>query len=216
MTFAARLSAICFAALLAACTVGGGDGMDKGGQTPGNTDPGDPDDPGDMNPDDDIPPPPPPDVAACELDGPLDLAGAETGAVVFAQEDMPTKQAIEYFAYTPDGLFVISLWDGYGALANGFAPGSYQIETDPDTCGVCAAVLAGETADDFAHFLAATGGSIQLDAIDPAGQISGSASGMTFEQVDPDSGAPLADGCNASVASHSFDAQVEPEAPEAP
>lgn len=118
-------------------------------------------------------------------------------------------------------LFVIELWDGFGAFEGGqLEAGTFEIEgpeTALATCGVCVALAANARAEGnqvvFDKQYVATAGTVTVDSIGTrsgnefAGNYSGSASGLVLSEVGPD-GAPVADGCRTAIESLSWDATL--------
>lgn len=121
---------------------------------------------------------------------------------------------------TKPDLIAIELWDGYGAFMDGDAmTGNFAIEGDETavaTCGVCIYVYADATLADGAIVdsekdYIATGGSITIDSID--GNFTGSATGLTFTEIDQtdENGAALPGGCTTAVSSATFDVAITVE-----
>jgi len=139
------------------------------------------------------------------------------GAVSATQSNQPGSQGTRQI-YTmagdlessPEDVLHIELWDQYGVFSGvPAAPGTYTIsgaETSLDTCGVCV-IVGGDIVDGLASqvFLAQSG-TVQIDAITPT--LSGSVTDMTFVQIDPDTGLPVADACTTGVQSGSFSATL--------
>ena len=113
---------------------------------------------------------------------------------------------------TPFDEIEIQLWAGYGALAGGFANGTYPIAGDElqfSTCGVCVFINSQRSdpqtyIDDYF----ATGGSVTLSSV--TGNLTGTFAGLTFEHVTVAMGmtAPVGDGCVTAVAAGTFTAAI--------
>jgi hypothetical protein len=108
--------------------------------------------------------------------------------------------------FGPDRPAGMLLVDGRGPFKGTAAvPGSYKLgeaETSLTTCGACIQ-LGVNTAQALVGFLA-TAGTLTLDAVDT--NVTGSASDLTFQQIDPATGALIEGGCTATAESFSFDA----------
>jgi hypothetical protein len=106
----------------------------------------------------------------------------------------------------------VELWDTFGAFADGSArPGTYGIsgpEQDLASCGVCVFIEIGAagTVVPTRRFLAQSG-TATIDSI--AGTYAGSLTNLTFAELDPETGMPRQDGCEAALGSASFSAPLE-------
>ncbi len=106
----------------------------------------------------------------------------------------------------------IQLWAGYGALAGGFANGTYPIAGDElqfATCGVCVFINSQRSdAMTYVDDYFATGGSVTLSSV--AGNLTGTFNGLTFEHVTVAQGmtTPVGDGCVTTVAAGTFTAPI--------
>lgn len=119
-------------------------------------------------------------------------------------EDLDGSMTRSLYAGIDDASdFALELWDGYGAFAEGAAPGEYTIAGEDaalDTCGLC--VFVDVYVGDYTFSYLATGGSVALETVD--GSLKGSAAGVTLQELDEE-GALRAGGCSVQIDSVSFD-----------
>jgi hypothetical protein len=180
--------------LFAACTVGDTTG------TPGDDDPGI-DAPGGGNTDGQV-------AAACGMPSTTPDIGPVT-ATAAEQRNQPGSQgARKIYTATAtlpgtDEIVQVELWDNLGAFTGGLvAVGTYPLtgaELDYNTCGVC--VLGGSTDAGVTQEYFATGGSVEVVALGPVGQpLTVRVSNITFGEVNPTDGTPIAGGCTAALA----------------
>lgn len=103
----------------------------------------------------------------------------------------------------PSNQLEVSLWTGYGVFADAaIAPGTYTIsgdETSYELCGACAAIWADydPVADEVRQELMAQSGTIVIDSIE--GTMAGSLVDVVFQEVDPDTGEVVPDGCTTTI-----------------
>ena len=104
----------------------------------------------------------------------------------------------------------IALREDTGSFAGTIpAPGEYAIgsgDVAPTTCGLCISVSAMANAN-LVFFYHATAGNLTLTAVDDE-RLTGEATDLTFQRFDPVDREPLDDGCQTTVASFPFDAEV--------
>ncbi len=106
----------------------------------------------------------------------------------------------------PKDSFFIKLVPGNGAFIGGVAPGTYTIsgvDADYNNCGLCVHIIADIVASQGpSKFYFADAGTVTLTSTTPP--IMGSAQGLHFAEVDINSGAPVAGGCQATMDSVEF------------
>lgn len=89
-------------------------------------------------------------------------------------------------------------------------PGDYAIsgvDADPTTCGLCLSVSMTGSPDRI-RLYHAMAGNLTLTAVDDE-RLTGEATDVTLERFDPIDRQPLSDGCQTTIASFPFDAEVE-------
>jgi hypothetical protein len=156
----------------------------------------------------------------------------ETGAGCLLECDLGTPTLGNQTAYVPRGadrspddlvglsllndaepfdLMILDLWSGYGALADGLAPGTYQItgdELDFQTCGVCLYFVADCNAEfDCQQAYFATGGTVTITSTAP--NLAFTISNLTAQQADIDTLELIEDGCTSEIELALFDAVID-------
>jgi hypothetical protein len=105
----------------------------------------------------------------------------------------------------PRDAFFLKLVAGKGVFASSVAPGTYTIagaDAGYLTCGLCVHIIADIVSGSGpSKFYFADAGMVTLTATAP---IAGSATGIHLAEVDINSGAKIAGGCEASIASINF------------
>ncbi|HKE15398.1 MAG TPA: hypothetical protein VKB80_11055 [Kofleriaceae bacterium] len=170
--------------------------------------------------------------AACpfaESLGALSLTSSEaqhrTQPPAEGQEPDPTFRAL-VLAGAIEGasasdFLTIELWDDYGPFAGSqLAAGEFSIEGDdttPQDCGVCVSLLAGfgddDESNDVRYFAGA--GTVTVDSAgtragnEITGNFTGSLSGVTLTELDPESGAPVEGGCTTTIDEAAWDTPIE-------
>lgn len=141
------------------------------------------------------------DTARCLIKGDYGAVGAVTGTATMGAN---TLSATLDPGPPRDSLFV-KLVAGKGVFAGGLAAGTYTIsgvDAGYTTCGLCVHIIADiVTGSGPSKFYFADSGSVTLTGTGP---VAGSASNLHFTAVDINSGAKIADGCDATIASISF------------
>jgi hypothetical protein len=117
-----------------------------------------------------------------------------------------------------DSLY-IELYSGTGLFEEGIVEGTFQLTGDElsyETCSLCVGINVDYDTDndDFAADYLATGGSVTLTSVE--GNLTGTLNNVTFQHVEIDYGndyvtTPVGDGCEASITSLSFDAEISEE-----
>jgi len=143
-------------------------------------------------------------------------ASSSYGAATLGNQTIADDTLPDHLAATgdlngdPDQL-VIELFNGYGVMTGGIAPGTYTLagaDLDYATCGLCVYVVG-----DGQDMYLATGGTVEITSIEPSLQVS--FSNLTFQHVDVDQDTsettPSADGCTSSLTSGGFDVVVTPQ-----
>ena len=106
----------------------------------------------------------------------------------------------------PRDTFFLKMVTGKGVFSGGIAPGTYTIsgvDADYNNCGLCVHIIADIVAGSGpSKFYFANTGTVTLTSTTPP--ISGSASNLTFREVDLSTGAPVQNGCASAMAAISF------------
>lgn len=102
----------------------------------------------------------------------------------------------------------VELYDNAGPFAGGAVrAGTFGVDADPVTCGVCVRALADKGgADEMEYF--ATGGTVTISALGPDGTaFSAEVADLALAQIDADH-TLVEDGCTASVAGAQIDGTI--------
>ncbi len=109
--------------------------------------------------------------------------------------------------------FALVLVDGRGAFAGGTAePDTFElggVEASINTCGLC--MVLDVVTDEAAFAFIPTAGSATIDSVDV--NLTGSAAGLELQQIDPDSGNLIQEGCTATADSVSFTVALPEDPP---
>ena len=167
------------------------------------------------------------DLGSFELDDAIALHITQPGQMPPVD---PTLRYLSVAANVSDSrvdLLLVELWDDYGAFQGGeLETGEFAIEGDEsalNSCGVCIQLLANVRQNGSGGLLIdkqyiATGGTVTVDSTgtrdgaELTGNYTGSVSGLTFTEVDPNpmtGGIPLPGGCETGIESASWDAVIE-------
>lgn len=141
------------------------------------------------------------DSARCLIKGDYGAVGSLTGSATMGANTLSATLD----AGPPRDSFFLKLTAGKGVFAGGVAPGTYTIsgvDAGYLTCGLCVHIIADIVASSGpSKFYFADSGTVTLTATAP---IAGSATNLHFTAVDINSGAKIADGCDATMASIMF------------
>ena len=141
------------------------------------------------------------DSARCLIRGDFGAVGSVTGMPSMGANTL--SATLE--AGPPRDTFFLKLTTGRGVFAGGVAPGSYTIsgvDAGYLTCGLCVHIIADIVMGQGpSKFYFADSGSVTITSTNP---IAGSAMNLHLTAVDINSGAKIADGCDAKIASISF------------
>ncbi len=204
-----RASILAAVLLSSACTVAGIEDDPLSGD--GTTTPTPDSDPG-SDPDPDPDPgagPPSSDCPPSDLGTLVDLKDPYAVIDHLDSEDPDSPAVRLYFAGVDEHSQIeVGLWDGFGGFAESpAAPGSYPIageDADPTLCGLCIELTV--TTGDVERHLFATGGAVDVGAVDTL--IEGSGTAVSLEEIDDDK--EFVDGgCRALIDRVEFSAPLE-------
>ena len=108
----------------------------------------------------------------------------------------------------PRDTFFLKMVTGKGVFAGGIVPGDYTItgvDAEYANCGLCVHIIADIGTTGPTKFFFADSGSVNLTSTTPP--IAGSATNLTFKEVDINSGAFVTGGCTSAIGSISFTTQ---------
>jgi hypothetical protein len=148
---------------------------------------------------------------------PLAMATADTGMLTAAKAQMcnvngsgGTVHWYKLSAALPGSMSYVQveLWDNIGAFGGvAVHTGSFPIDTDPATCGVCVRGLGNKGAAGAKEYVA-TSGTVHVTAVGSDGQpFSATLSNIAFAEVDA-AHHVVADGCTATLAAARVDGTV--------
>jgi hypothetical protein len=152
---------------------------------------------------------PAPDAGVIQRSCPMPMATADAGALsaVKAQicnypGSMGQQHWYRAFATLPGGTtnyVQIELYDKLGAFAGGTVrTGSFPVDPDPASCGVCVRGLGDKGAADAKEYFA-TGGMVNITAIGGNGTaLTATLSNISFVELDS-SRHPVSGGCTATL-----------------
>jgi len=144
------------------------------------------------------------DTARCLIKGDYGAVGAVTGTATMGANTLSTTLD----PGPPRDTFFLKLVAGKGVFTGGVATGTYTIsgvDAGYLTCGLCVHIIADiVTGQGPSKFYFADAGSVTITSTTP---IAGSASNLQLTAVDLNSGAKIADGCDATIASIMFSTQ---------
>jgi hypothetical protein len=143
------------------------------------------------------------DTARCLIKGDYGDAGAFTGTAGMNQGATTMTATLE--PGTARDAFFIKMVPGRGVFAGGVAPGTYTIagvDAGYSTCGLCVHIIADITSSGPSKFYFARSGTVTFTST--TAPIAGSAQNLHFAEVDINSGAEVAGGCQGSITSISF------------
>jgi len=141
------------------------------------------------------------DSARCLIKGDYGAVGSLTGSATMGANTLSATLD----AGPPRDSFFLKLTAGKGVFAGGVATGTFTIsgvDSGYLTCGLCVHIIADIVAGTGpSKFYFADSGTVTLTSTAP---IMGSATNLHFTAVDINSGAKIADGCDATMASIMF------------
>ena len=149
---------------------------------------------------------------------PVEAGQVDMPEMLYPPDPPENPQVVYIFGGIGSSDFVgLDLWDGYGVFAETegkrVTTGEFAIEgaeADPNQCGVCFWLYGnmddqGETEADYI----ATSGTVNVTSIE--GEFTATATNVTFSQLDPETGAVLADGCSVTIPSIDMTATIAAE-----
>jgi len=152
-----------------------------------------------------------PDGAVADAAIPIDCPSGDLGALGTVPDPTAFRQPIDpadpdgaqtyvlFGSYSDEVAISLVLTDDRGPFAGGVVePGSFGLDDEDaslNTCGVC--LVVSLTGAEGSLDLLAVAGSATIDSVE--GELAGSAQGLAFQQLDPDSGDVVAGGCTATA-----------------
>jgi hypothetical protein len=145
------------------------------------------------------------DTARCLVKGDYGALGSITGTAGNTNAGSTTiTVTLDPGPPGKDDLF-LKLVPGTGVFTGGVAPGTYTlagVDTNFTTCGLCTNLIADITTSGPSKFYFADSGTVTFTSVIPP--IAGSAQNLHFAEIDINTGAKIAGGCTATIASITF------------